>query len=157
MKILPTSLISNNGSLRAFDIDGLLHPAKPIEQLIKISFHNLIKDELYRVQFTNKINYDLKLIHYYFDDTTATIQIDKLDKETTVDSFNLEFPQTTIIYILESNQNYQIKSNQDLNRLTLFCEPIYLLESIDFVFPTVDFVAINPNATIPNPDFVSYA
>ena len=156
MHILPTSLISNNGSLRAFDIDGLLHPVKPIEQLIKISFHNLIKNELYKVQLNNKVNYDLKLVHYYFDDTTATIQIDKLENETIINSFNLEIPQKTIVPILESTQNYQIKSNQDINRLTLFCEPIYLLESIDFVF-TTEFVAINPNAVIPNPDFVSYA
>ena len=159
MNILPTSLISNNASLRAFDIDGLLHPVKPIQQLIRINFHNLVKNQLYNFNLTNEVNFNLKLIYCYSDIANNTIQIDKLETEKIINSSILPTEQE-IIYLLEITKTYQIKSTKNLDRLTLFCEPIYLLNSLDFTFastatnttpnnePTTNPVTVDPNTIV---------
>ena len=160
MYILPSSLISNNATLKAFDIGGLLHPVKPIEQLTPIIFNNLEPGKLHK--FNLNIDYALRLktyqLHLKIAEETAffsgeqdlednqkimvllkSINSQNKVKDKLVFTFPINIPdliflpQTTwIIYPFE----------HEISRLIFYCEPFVTFPPIEFNFSSLTEVII---------------
>ncbi len=157
----PTSFIANNSTLRAFEIDGLLHPVKPIAQLIPVSIYNLEADKTKEISLVKYTSFDLLVVNFRADI--------KEDDERELDDVNLNsnsarsyvklrlhiLEQGKVVEALESyitsypsvlinplvlphDRDFQIKVNKDINKLTFFCEPVYLLPAIDINIPNLD-------------------
>ena len=151
----PTSFIAGNASLRAFDIDGLIHPVKPIAQLIPFSVYNLKANVVQRVIFPQNINFSLSTYSFRSDikgdddspledgnigrGQTAVIELRVLEQERVLETLIIyinSYPTTKLNpLIIDTTKNFDIKANTDINRLTFFCEPVYLLPAIDIVNP----------------------
>ncbi len=157
----PTSFIANNSTLRAFEIDGLLHPVKPIVQLIPVSIYNLEADKTKEISLAKYTSFDLLVVNFRADI--------KEDDERELDDVNLNsnsarsyvklrlhileqgkvvealetyitsYPSVLINpLVLHHDKDFQIKVNKDINKLTFFCEPVYLLPAIDINIPNLE-------------------
>ncbi len=163
IKLTPTSFISNNNTLKAFEIDGLLHPVQPISQLVILSLHNLKADTSETFNLKDEVNFALKVSSVRVDvarddqgspggrQPTITVNIEMLSDtnrliEKTVFTFqDIVSNQSTHVitpaklnnFIIEPDQKYRITpvgTQMDINQLKFFCEPVYLLKEVNVVF-----------------------
>ena len=151
-----TTVINSNKSFKGFEIDGLVHPVKPISQVIPLSIYNLEKNKVKRFALNDDINFDLGVTSFRADikdDDGNILQdggqqprysyvqaiVNVLEQERVIENLNFWFtsyPATISNHIIfDHNKTYEVKVNSDVNRLTFFCEPIYLLPGIDVVVP----------------------
>ena len=164
MNILPSSLISNNATLKAFDIDGLLHPVKPIEQLTPIIFNNLESKKIHR--FSLDTNYYLALKHItcidkefqdavlvHPDDMPGTNNYEivfKQIKDNKVKDYfiiNLNVDDSndlpSVVFTPQSSwQIYLNEMNCNLTKLVLYCEPFVTFSPLEFNFSSLTEVVI---------------
>lgn len=147
-QLIPTSFIANNASLKAFDIDGLLHPVKPITQLIPLSIFNLEKNQVKRIVLQDFISFDLACTSFRADlsedddsslqgtqssnsNIRASIDLQIIGQGKVTEHLRFSFGSyPSILFnplILEHQKTFDIRADKDINRLTFFCEPVYLL------------------------------
>ena len=165
LNMRPTSI--NNGSgqaYRAFDIDGLVHPTKPINQLIPLSIYNLESNKVKRFSLNRDINFDLAVVSFYADvtvddnivmpesdrppsDTSASLNLYVLEEEKVVNHITFRFTSSPTAefapIIFDHTKKFDIRLSTNATKITFFCEPVYLLPAIDIVVP-------NKNVTIPS-------
>ena len=155
----PTSFIANNASLKAFDLDGLLHPVKPISQLIPVSIYNLEANKVKEISLVKYTSFDLMIVNFRADIKeddeqpledvelsrsyySVLLRLNILEKGKVVESLTTNinsYPSVLINpLVLPHNQDFQIKANKDINRITFFCEPVHLLPAIDINVPNVE-------------------
>ena len=155
MSFQPTSFIAGNASLRAFALDGLIHPVKPIAQLIPLSIYNLKAATVQRINFPQNINFSLATSSFRADikeddnspledgsinrGTTSVIELKILEEERVIENILIYFSSYPTAQlnplIIDTTKSFDVKSSVDVNRLTFFCEPVYLLPPIDIVNP----------------------
>lgn len=151
--------IINNGSgqsYRVFDIDGLIYPTKPINQLIPLSIYNLETNRVKRFSLNQDINFDLAVVSFYADvtvddnivmpesgrppsETDTTLNIYVLEGEKVVNHIIFRFTSSPTEkfapIIFDHTKKFDIRLTTNANKITFFCEPIYLLPAIDIVVP----------------------
>ncbi len=155
MNFDPTSFIAGNASLRAFALDGLIHPVKPIAQLIPFSIYNLQATKIQRVVFPKNINYSLSTYSFRADiqaddnltptdgtigrGQSAAIELYIIEEERVIEHIIINFnsyPSGQLNpLVIDTTKSFDVKASTDINRLTFFCEPVYLLPAIDIVNP----------------------
>ncbi|MGK7949865.1 MAG: hypothetical protein AB4368_14040 [Xenococcaceae cyanobacterium] len=143
LNINPTSFVANNSSLRAFDINGLLHPVQPIEQVILLTLSNLEANKYHKFYLDDKLNCALNLIYYWIevptDDAIERLQITarpdlklyifESAKVSRVKAFS-EFSGSTNL-LLENHKEYEFYTNLQVDHLNFVCQPVHLLEKIE--------------------------
>ncbi len=56
-----------------------------------------------------------------------------------LESYITSYPSVLINpLVLPHDRDFQIKVNKDINKLTFFCEPVYLLPAIDINIPNLE-------------------
>lgn len=156
INLQPATLINSNKSFRAFDLDGLTHPVRPIPQIIPLSIYNLEKNKVKRFTLHDDINFDLGVTSFRADiknDDGNLLQdgvqqprfsyvqaiVNVLEQERIIENLNFWFtsyPANIANHIIfDHTKTYEVKVNGDVNRLTFFCEPIYLLPGIEVLVP----------------------
>lgn len=163
LNLTPTTIVNSNKSFKGFDINGLTHPVKPIPQIIPLSIYNLEANKVKRFTLHEDINFDLGVTSFRADikDDDGNVLQDRgqqprfsyvqaivyvLEQERVVEHLNFWFssyPATISNHIIfDHHKTYDVRVNGDVNRLTFFCEPIYLLPGIEIMVPNK-----NPDTT----------
>ncbi|MDJ0691671.1 MAG: hypothetical protein QNJ41_24605 [Xenococcaceae cyanobacterium MO_188.B32] len=156
INLQPTTIVNNNRSFRSFEIDGLAHPVKPIPQIVPLSIYDLEQNKVKRFTLHDDINFDLGVTSFRADikDDDGNILQDNaeqprfryiqaivnvLEQERVIENLNFWFssyPATISNHIIfDHTKTYEVKVNGNVNRLTFFCEPIYLLPGIEVLVP----------------------
>lgn len=159
MNLQPTSLIANNQALRAFSIDGLIHTPKPISQLVSFSISNLVIDEIFHFKLKDYVDCSLlinSLTADFKQDDDAVLQsgsnnpaqppntqirVQGMKNGKVIDNylFSAGYYFSQVMAVLDCDKDFAIKANKDLNKVTFYCEPIYLLSEV------------NVSASLPDP------
>ncbi len=145
----PSTINNGSQSFRVYEMEGLVYPAKPITQLLPIHIHNLVANVPKRFNLANFINQDLSVhslrVDFQLDDDGSesnrpygvNITFKTLEQDRVIDYLIWNTNQASIDrlegYFLIHNKDLEIKSAIDLNRLTLYCEPVHLLPSVNIV------------------------
>ena len=138
LNVNPTSFVANNSSLRAFDIDGLLHPVQPIDQIVLLTLSNLEAYKYHQFYLDNKLNCALNLIYYWIEVPTddkierpqitakpdLRLYIFENEKVSRVQVFS-EFSGLTNL-LLENHKEYEFYTNLQVDYLKLVCQPVHL-------------------------------
>lgn len=156
LNLSPSTLVSGNSSVRTFDINGLTHGAQPIEQLIPLSIYDLEQGKVKRFSMKSEINFDLQVVSFRADikdDDGSILQdggrqtvitnvqaiVNVLEQEKVSENINFSFnsyPAGIANHIVfDHTKDFEIRVNRDVNRLTFFCKPVYLLSGIDIFVP----------------------
>lgn len=156
LNLTPSTSVYGNNSVRTFDINGLTHGAQPIDQLIPLSIYDLEKGKVKRFSMKSEINFDLQVVSFRADikdDDGSVLQdgnrqpsstyvqaiVNVLEQEKVSENLNFWFtsyPSGISNHIVfDHAKDFEIRVNRDVNRLTFFCRPVYLLDSIDIFVP----------------------
>lgn len=159
IKLSPSIIQSGNTAVRSYNINGLERTTSPISELIPLNIYDLEAGKVKEFSIKSDIDFSLQVASFRADikDDDGSILQDGTEQarysyvqaivnvleqgrvDENINFFFTSYPSGVSNHIVfDHNKDFQIRVNKDVNRLTFFCKPIYLLDSIDVFVPNKD-------------------
>lgn len=151
-----TTTTSNNGQVfRSYDIDGVLHGAELIPELIPLVIHDLEANRVKEFDLSKFTQTDLMAVSFradfkgddeagfnFRDRYGGQLIVRVLDQNRIIEQIIVSISSYPAIQInpliLDRRYTYLVYPSIALHKLTFYCKPVSLLEAIDVVIPNRD-------------------